>query len=93
MALKYTCVFSVLPEKVQEFLGSCRYQVKKEPLKGLARLSKGSSFGKAAEGVWAAVSHGANGINSVLAIFNRLDSDIMDLDPLVLPVDVLRYPQ
>ncbi len=71
MALKFTRIYFVLPEEVQELLGSCRYQVKKETLKGLARLSKESRFSKAADGVWAAVSYGANDVNSVLTAFKR----------------------
>lgn len=39
-ALKYTGIYPMLPEKVQEFLDTCGYQAKKDTLKVLARLSE-----------------------------------------------------
>lgn len=45
-ALKYTGIYPMLPDPVQEFLNACDYQTKKETLRILARLTEESSFEK-----------------------------------------------
>ncbi len=66
--------------------------IPRKTLKVLARLSEESSFSKAAEAGRAAVSHGASDVDGVVAICDRLNSNIIDLDPLVLPADVPERP-
>lgn len=38
--MKYTGIYPMLPEEVQEFLDTCGYQAKKDTLKVLTRLSE-----------------------------------------------------
>ncbi len=90
-ALKYTGIYPMLSQEVPEFLDTRGYHAKEDTLKGLAKLSEGSSFSKAAEVVLAAVSHGARDVDSVSAIFNRLNSDIVGLDSWCFRPMLLRY--
>jgi len=64
-ALKYTGIYPMLPDPVQEFLSSCDYQAKKEVLRVLARLTKESSFEQATEALVAALEHGACDADSI----------------------------
>ncbi len=66
------------------FLDSCNYQAKEETLRVLAELSEESSFSKAAEAVRSVILHSARDADRVVAMFNRLNSDIVDLAPMVL---------
>jgi len=91
-ALKYTGIYPMLPQEVQVFLDSCSYQAKKETLRVLAQLSEKSSFSKAAEAVRSVILHGARDADSIVAMFNRLNGDITDLAPMVLPASVPEMP-
>lgn len=91
-ALKYTGIYPMLPKPVQDFLGTCDYETKKETLKVLAMLSAHSGFEKAAEAVQAALEYSVYDAESVKAIFNRLNSDILVLDPPALAADVPQIP-
>jgi len=82
----------MLPQEVQVFLDSCSYQAKKETLRVLAQLSEKSSFSKAAEAVRSVILHGARDADSIVAMFNRLNGDITDLAPMVLPASVPEMP-
>lgn len=82
----------MLPEPVQEFLNTCDYATKRETLKVLARLSIQSGFEKAAEAVQTALEHGAFDVESIKAIFSRLNNEILNLDPPVLPTSVPKMP-
>ena len=83
-ALKYTGIYTMLPQEVQQFLDSCTHPVRKETLKVLADLTHRSDFGKATQAVKAIVSLGVNDVDSVMAAFNRLNGDLIDLDPTAL---------
>jgi|LSQX01.1.fsa_nt_gb hypothetical protein len=82
----------MLSEEVQEFLDACGYQAKKETLKVVARLSEKGSFSKAAEAVRGGNLHGARDAGSIVAMLNRLNGDITDLAPTVLPTSVPEMP-
>ena len=77
------------PEPVQEFLNTRDYQAKRETL--MARLSIESGFEKL-EALQAALEHGARDAESIKAVFSRLNSEILNLDPLVLPASVPEMP-
>ncbi len=74
-------------------MDSCNYQAKKETLKILDELSEESSFSKAAEAVRSVILHGAWYADRVVAMFNRLNSDIVDLAPMVLLAAFLKCRQ
>jgi transposase len=91
-ALKYTGIYSMLPETVRDFLNKSDYRTQKEVLKVLARLSVESGFNKAAEALQAALECGARDADSIVAMFSRLNSEILNLAPLVLPSSVPDMP-
>lgn len=91
-ALKYTGIYPMLPDPVQEFLNACDYQTKKETLRILARLTEESSFEKATAALKAALEHGAGDADSIKAMFSRLNSECLNLDPLILPTSVPEMP-
>ncbi len=72
-ALKYTGIYSMLPQEIQVFLDSCNYQAKEVTLRVVAEPSEKSSFGKAAEAVRSVILHGARDTDSIGAMFNRPD--------------------
>lgn len=91
-ALKYTGIYPMLPEPIQDFLSSCDYPCKKETLKVLAKLSEASGFNKATEALLAALEHGVSDADSIKAVFSRLNSEVLNLDPLILPATVPDMP-
>ncbi len=92
MALKYSGIYRLLPEPVQIFFDRCDHQVKKEALKALSRISEESSFEQATAALSATLEHGAADFESIMATHNRLNSDLIALDTLVLPKDVPALP-
>lgn len=92
-ALKYTGIYPMLPEPIQNFLSNCDYPTKREALTVLARLSKASGFNKATEALLVALEHGVSDADSIVAMFSRLNSEVLNLDPLVLPASVPSMPQ
>lgn len=91
-ASKYTGIYPMLSKDLQEFLDSCNYQAKKETLRILAKLSERDSFSKAAEAVKSAVLHRARDADSIVAMFNRLNTGITDLAPIILPTSIPEIP-
>ena len=91
-ALKYTGIYPMLPDLVQEFLSDCDYRAKKEALRVLARLTDESSFEQAAGALEAALEHGARDAESIRAMFSRLNDKCPDLAPLNLPASVPEAP-
>jgi hypothetical protein len=91
-ALKYTGIYHLLPLEIREFLDTCSYQSKRETLKVLAELTVKSSFEMALEAVKDVVVHGVRDADSVVAAFNRLNSDAMIIDSIVLSKDVPSIP-
>lgn len=92
-ALKYTGIYPMLPEPIQDFLDNCDYPSKKETLTVLARLSETNGFNKATEALLVALEHGVSDADSIIAMFSRINSEVLDLDPLVLPASVPSMPQ
>jgi len=91
-ALKYSGIYKLLPEPAQLFFDTCDYQVKKEALKALSRISEESSFEKAAAALAVTLEHGAADFESIMATFSRLNSNYIVLDALVLPNNVPELP-
>jgi transposase len=92
-ALKYTGIYPMLPEPIQDFLDNCDYSSKKEALTVLAKLSEASGFNKATEAFLTALEHGVSDADSIIAMFSRLNCEVLDLDPLILPASVPDMPQ
>ena len=92
-ALKYTGVYSMLPGEIQHFLDKNPIQVTKETLRVLAHLTERSSFAQATDAMRTALLHGAEDADSIITAFNRLNGDVVDLDPMALPPSVPKMPQ
>lgn len=88
-ALKHNGIYPMLPQEIHQFLDSCNYQAKKKTLRVLAGPSEKRSLGKATEAIRTVILHGARDADSIVAIFNRPNSDIVDLDSMVLPAILL----
>lgn len=91
-ALKYTGIYNLLPGEVKTFLDRCDGRGKRETLQVLARLSREADFTRATEALKAALDYGAKDVDSILATFSRLNSQVLELDPLVLPNSVPQMP-
>lgn len=91
-ALKYTGIYSMLPDPIQSFLDCASYQEKKEALKLLAELSLRTNFEKAVQALETAVDYGVRDTDSVLAVFSRQNSETLDLEPYIPPASVPKMP-
>ena len=92
-ALKYTGIYDLLPNEVKSFLiDRCDARSKRETLKVLAQLSRETDFTRATEALKTALGYGATDVDSILATFSSLNSQVLELDPLVLPKSAPRLP-
>lgn len=58
----------------------------------LAELSRETDFTRAAGALETALRYGASDIDSILATFNCMNSQVVELDPLVLPPSTPQMP-
>ena len=65
---------------------------KGEILKVLAALSRETNFTQAAKAPETALGYAAGDTDSILATFNRLNRQVPELDPLVLPPSTPQMP-
>ncbi len=91
-ALKYTGIYDLLPGKVRSFLDVCDARGKRDILGVLATLSRDTDFTRAAMALETALDYGAGDTDSILATFNRMNSQVVELDPLVLPPSTPQMP-
>lgn len=91
-ALKYTGIYDLLPSTVRSFLDECNARGKGETLRVLAELSRETDFIQATGALETALRYGVGDTDSILAIFNRINSKVVELDPLVLPPSTPRMP-
>lgn len=92
-ALKYTGIYAMLPQEVRGFLDSCTHPLRKKALKTLTDLTRKSNFDKAAQAVRAVISLGVNDTDSIMAAFNRLNGNLIELDPIALPTHTPSMPK
>ena len=92
-ALKYSGIYPMLPGPLQGFLGSCDHPSKKAALTVLAELSETSGFSKATEALLAALEYGASDADSIKAMFSRINGEVLNLAPLILPANVPDLPK
>ena len=91
-ALKYTGIYELLPKEVNTLLNSCDDKDKKEILKILAKLSIEAGFDKATLALKNAIGYGAKDAESIMAMFNRLNSKVVELEPLALQSSIPCVP-
>jgi hypothetical protein len=92
-ALKYTGIYPMLPGPLRDFLDSCDHSSKKAALTVLAELSEASGFGRATEALLAALEYGTGDADSIKAMFNRLNSEILNLAPLTVSASIPDMPK
>jgi hypothetical protein len=90
--LKYTGIYDLLPGRVRSFLDECDARGKRDILGVLATLSRKTDFTRAARALETALDYGAGDTDSILATFNRMNSQVVELDPLVLPPSTPQMP-
>jgi hypothetical protein len=100
-ALKYTGIYRLLPDPVQQWLDHCERADRGRALKLLAELTGEAGFGAACEAFRWAAEHQAHDIDSVMALHARLtrqlpELGLLSLSPAVprlnpLPVDAGAY--
>ncbi len=83
-ALKYTGVYRMLPDPVQQWLDRCQRSERSLALKLLAQLTGEAGFQAACEAFRWATEHQAHDIDSVMALHARLSRNLPELAPLAL---------
>ena len=91
-ALKYSGIYELFPEEVKTFLDSLSTPGKKEILTTLARLSQEAGFTSASTALKVAVAHGTEDVDSIIATFSRLNSQVLEIEPIGLAPEVPRMP-
>ncbi len=89
-ALKYTGVYRMLPDPVQQWLDRCERAERGRALKLLAELTGEAGFEAACEAFRWAAEHQAHDIDSVMALHARLTRQLPELAPLSLSPAVPR---
>lgn len=84
-ALKYTGIYAMLPDPIQQYLEKCNKSDKGKLLQTIAALTEKSGFEKAVETVSTALSYAATDIDSLVNLHNRLHVKVIQLDPVKLP--------
>jgi hypothetical protein len=91
-ALKYSGVYRMLPEDVQQWMERCSRQEKGKALKLLAQLTEHTDFATASESFRQSLTYEAFDVASVLAVHTRLISQFPDLETIKLPESVPVVP-
>lgn len=81
-ALKYTGIYPMLPQSLQEYLGKCTGSDKGKILRMLATLTEKNGFESALETVDQALKYAVTDIDSLLNLHHRLYDKILELAPL-----------
>jgi len=92
-ALKYSGIYSMLPDPVQGWLDLCSRQERGKALKLLAELTENSDFATAAEAFRQSVLYDAFDLDSVTALHSRMTTVLPSLESIVLPSSVPKLRQ
>lgn len=87
-ALKYSGIYRMLPDPLQEYLDGCSKSERGKVLKAVAMLSKQSSFEQAVRAVTEALLHRVQDVDSLVAIHSRITGMIPQLEPVKLPAGI-----
>jgi len=83
-ALKYTGIYHLFPQSLQEYLKECGKQDQGKILKTIAHLTEQDHFDSAVKTVETALLHHAFDPDSLLAVHTRLHNNTLELPPLRL---------
>lgn len=87
-ALKYTGIYHMLPDPIQEYLEKCTKTEKGKVLQTLAALTEKNGFEEAVETFSTALFYETTDIDSLINLHNRLHANLVELDPVNLPSHV-----
>lgn len=91
-ALKYSGIYSLFPDDIKEFLDEIKVDDKKQVLKVLSKISEDTDFNQALEALKVSLKHGARDVDSILATFTRLNTELLELDSVVLSENTPNLP-
>ena len=81
-ALKYTGIFRMLPDPLQEYMELCEKRDKGKILQVILQISKDTGFDTAVETVTEALTYGAADPDSLLMVHTRLTTPNISLKPV-----------
>lgn len=81
-ALKNTGIYKMMPNQMQEYLGSCSGENKRDVLKILSELTERTGFDSALKTVDKAIQYSANDPDSLRSLYQSIYSDVPTLSPL-----------
>lgn len=87
-ALKYTGFFKELPTAMQDYFNKCSPDEKKKSLNILLNMVKNTDIQTASKAFEESLNRDLTDADSVLAIYNRITSDALDIKTLKLPADL-----
>jgi len=87
-ALKYSGIYSMLPDPLKNYLDGCKKSERGKVLAGIARLSDKSSFERVVDSVSEALLYGVSDLDSLIAVHNHLTGFIPDIAPVHLPQEI-----
>jgi len=83
-ALKYTGIYQMLPETVQNYLKKCDKSDKGKVLQAIASLTEKNGFDGAVETVEAALKYDAIDTDSLINLHSRIHGKVIELAPIRL---------
>ena len=87
-ALKYTGIYQMLPQAMQQYLEKCNKGQKGKILQAIASLTENIGFDKALVTVSSALDYSAADAESLVGLHNRLNTTVVYLEPIKLAGNV-----
>ena len=87
-ALKYTGIYQMLPQSMQQYLEKCNKGQKGKVLQAIASLTENTGFEKALVTVSSALDYSAADADSLVSLHNRLNATVVYLEPIKLAGNV-----
>lgn len=87
-ALKYTGIYSMLPQSLKEYLERCNRADKGKVLRAIAGLTVQSNFESALETVASALKYVATDVDSLLSLHHRIYDRVLEPAPLRLTANI-----
>ncbi|MCE5330104.1 IS21 family transposase [bacterium] len=87
-ALKYTGIYQMLPEPMQQYLEKCNKSQKGKVLQAIASLTENNGFEEALVTVGSALDYSAADADSLVSLHNRLNTKVVHLEPIKLAGNV-----
>ena len=87
-ALKYTGIYQMLPEPLQQYLEKCNRSQKGKVLQAIASLTENNGFDEALVTVSSALGYSAADADSLVGLHNSIHAEVVHLDPIRLPASI-----